>query len=100
MLAGVASLAAAEYWGPGFSILAEYLSSNFYRAAVQGRLLVKDLDSSSSSSSSGGGQQVLLFNTGLLTEAGQHVLMMFLQNTLWSGPAQEQHQRWVAALLG
>lgn len=99
MLSDIASLAAAEHWGPDYRVLGQYISSNFYRAAVQGRLLVKTFSSSSSSSSDKGGvaggssesgvkQQLLLFNTGLATEAGQHVLMLFLSNA-WQ--QQQQH---------
>jgi hypothetical protein len=103
MLSEVARLAGSEHWGPGFSSLGQYLSSNFYRAAVQGRLLVKTLNSSSSSDADeecvveGEQQQqqkllLLLFNTGLVTEAGQHVLMLFVHNSKHDYYQQQQEE--------
>lgn len=98
MLSEVARLAGPEHWGPGFSTLGQYLSSNFFRAAVQGRLLVKPLNSSSvgdedAAEGEGQQQQLLLFNTGLMTEAGQHVLMLFVHNSNHDYDHQVQQQQ-------
>lgn len=131
LVADVCRAAAAEYWGQGQQVLRHYLADNFIRAAMQGMLVVKGANSSSSSITSSprrvlpgavgllamraAHQQqqqqeqpqlepVLLFNTGLYTEACQQLFVMFKDNTTTSTSRyvplrQREHLGWLMCYL-
>lgn len=103
LLVDVCRAAAAEHWGRDLNILQHYLADNFMRAAMQGKLHIKGANMSNSSSSHSSSparvlpgavgllamravqqeqeqpqqEPLMLFNTGLFTEAGQPLFVAF-----------------------